>query len=60
MWNFSSSKSAAGTVSEASGKFYGDFLQERIFKPLEMKTVRIISERDIVTSRAAGQAPLER
>jgi CubicO group peptidase (beta-lactamase class C family) len=41
-------------VSKVSGRFYGDFLQERIFKPLEMKTARIISERDIVTNRAAG------
>src|SRR4029450_7575786 len=34
--------------------FYGEFLQERIFKPLGMTTARIISEADIVPNRAAG------
>src|SRR6266704_1565520 len=42
------------TVSKVSGKFYGDFLQERIFKPLGMITTRIISEADIIPNRAAG------
>ena len=41
-------------VSKVTGKFYGDFLQERIFKPLGMNTARIISEADIVPNRAAG------
>jgi CubicO group peptidase (beta-lactamase class C family) len=41
-------------IHKASGKFYGDFLQERIFKPLDMRTARIISEEDIVPNRAAG------
>lgn len=41
-------------IHKISGKFYGDFLQERIFKPLEMTTARIISEADIVPNRAAG------
>jgi CubicO group peptidase (beta-lactamase class C family) len=41
-------------IGKVSGKFYGDFLQERIFKPLGMTTARIISEADIVTNRAAG------
>jgi CubicO group peptidase (beta-lactamase class C family) len=41
-------------IHKVSGKFYGDFLQERIFKPLEMTTARIISEADIVPNRAAG------
>lgn len=41
-------------VSKVSGKFYGDFLQERVFKPLGMTTARIISEADIVPNRAAG------
>jgi CubicO group peptidase (beta-lactamase class C family) len=41
-------------IHKVSGKFYGDFLQERIFKPLEMTTARIISESDIVPNRAAG------
>ena len=41
-------------IRKVSGKFYGDFLQERVFKPLEMSTARIISEADIVPNRAAG------
>lgn len=41
-------------IHKVSGKFYGDFLQERVFKPLDMSTARIISEADIVPNRAAG------
>jgi CubicO group peptidase (beta-lactamase class C family) len=40
-------------VHKVSGKFYGDFLRERIFQPLGMGT-RVISEADIVPHRAAG------
>jgi CubicO group peptidase (beta-lactamase class C family) len=41
-------------IHKASGHFYGDVLAERVFKPLGMKTTRIISEEDIVPNRAAG------
>lgn len=41
-------------IHRVTGKFYGDFLQERIFQPLGMSTTRIISEADIVPNRAAG------
>jgi CubicO group peptidase (beta-lactamase class C family) len=41
-------------IRKASGKFYGDFLQERIFKPLGMTTTRVINESDIIPNRAAG------
>jgi len=41
-------------IRQVTGKFYGDFLQERIFQPLGMSTTRIISEADIVPNRAAG------
>jgi CubicO group peptidase (beta-lactamase class C family) len=41
-------------VHKASGKFYGDFLTERVFSPLGMASTRIISESDIVRNRAAG------
>lgn len=41
-------------IHKVTGEFYGDFLQERIFRPLGMNTVRIISEADIVPNRAAG------
>jgi hypothetical protein len=41
-------------VRRVTGKFYGDFLRERIFQPLGMTTARIISEADIVPNRAAA------
>ncbi len=41
-------------IHKVTGKFYGDFLQERVFGPLGMKSTRIISESDIVPHRAAG------
>jgi CubicO group peptidase (beta-lactamase class C family) len=41
-------------IRKVTGKFYGDFLQERIFGPLGMTTARVISETDIVPNRAAG------
>ena len=41
-------------LHKVTGEFYGDFLQERIFRPLGMSTTRINSEADIVPNRAAG------
>jgi len=41
-------------IHKVSGKFYGDFLQERIFQPLGMTTAHIISEADIVPNRSGG------
>ena len=41
-------------IGRVTGKFYGDFLQERIFGPLGMTATRIISEQDIVPHRSAG------
>ena len=41
-------------IHRATGRFYGDLLQEKIFKPLGMMTARIISEQDIVPNRASG------
>lgn len=41
-------------ISKTAGKFYGEFLKERVFVPLEMKTARVISEADIIPNRAAG------
>jgi CubicO group peptidase (beta-lactamase class C family) len=55
-WNYSN----AGYVMlgilirKITGKFYGDFIKERIFQPLQMTTARVISEADIVPNRAAG------
>jgi CubicO group peptidase (beta-lactamase class C family) len=41
-------------IHRVTGQFYGEFLQERIFHPLDMSSTRIISEADIVPNRAAG------
>jgi len=41
-------------IHRLTGQFYGDFLQERVFKPLGMTHTRIISEEDIIPRRAAG------
>jgi CubicO group peptidase (beta-lactamase class C family) len=41
-------------VKRATGRFYGDLLRERVFKPLGMDTARMISEEDIIPNRAAG------
>ena len=41
-------------VHKVSGVFYGDVLAERVFRPIGMKTTRVISEADIVLHRAAG------
>jgi CubicO group peptidase (beta-lactamase class C family) len=41
-------------IHKVTGEFYGDFLQEHIFQPLDMQTTRIISESDIVPNRSAG------
>lgn len=41
-------------IHRVSGEFYGDFLRDRIFQPLDMRSTRIISEADIVPNRSAG------
>ncbi|MGB8654632.1 MAG: serine hydrolase domain-containing protein [Candidatus Acidiferrales bacterium] len=41
-------------IHRVTGEFYGDFLQQRIFKPLGMSATRIISEADIVPNRSSG------
>ena len=41
-------------IHKVTGKFYGDFLNERIFQPLGMNTTRIINEAAIIPNRAAG------
>jgi CubicO group peptidase (beta-lactamase class C family) len=41
-------------IHRVTGEFYGEFLQQRVFKPLDMNTTRIISEADIIPNRAAG------
>jgi len=41
-------------INRVAGMFYGDFLQQRVFKPLGMNRTRIISDKDIVPGRASG------
>jgi CubicO group peptidase (beta-lactamase class C family) len=41
-------------IHRVTGEFYGDFLRQRLFKPLDMSTVRIISEADIIPNRSSG------
>jgi CubicO group peptidase (beta-lactamase class C family) len=55
-WDYSNAAyfTLGALVRKVTGKFYGDFLREKIFKPLDMRAARIISEADIVPHRAAG------
>ena len=55
-WNYSNTGYAllGFIVHKVSGKFYGDVLAERVFKPLGMTTARVISEADVIPNRAAG------
>lgn len=41
-------------IHRVTGKFYGDFLRDHLFKPLGMPAARANSETDIVPNRAAG------
>jgi CubicO group peptidase (beta-lactamase class C family) len=41
-------------IHRVTGKFYGDFLREQLFRPLGMRTARVNSDADIVPNRAAG------
>ena len=41
-------------IHRVTGMFYGDYLHEKIFAPLDMNATRIISDQDIIPNRAAG------
>jgi uncharacterized protein (TIGR03435 family) len=41
-------------IHRVTGKLYVDFLQERIFRPWDMKATRLISETDIIPNRSSG------
>jgi CubicO group peptidase (beta-lactamase class C family) len=41
-------------IHRVTGQFYGDFLQQRVFKPLGMSTTRVMSEEDIIPNRSSG------
>ena len=46
-------------IHRVSGTFYGDLLAQRVFRPLGMRTARVINEADIVANRAAGYRLVE-
>jgi CubicO group peptidase (beta-lactamase class C family) len=41
-------------IHRVTGEFYGDFLQQRIFRPLGMTSTRVMSEADIIPNRSSG------
>jgi CubicO group peptidase (beta-lactamase class C family) len=41
-------------IHRVTGQYFGDYLQARVFEPLNMSTTRIVSEADIIPNRAAG------
>jgi CubicO group peptidase (beta-lactamase class C family) len=41
-------------IHKVTGSFYADYLQQRIFTPLEMTSTRLISEADIIPNRSSG------
>jgi CubicO group peptidase (beta-lactamase class C family) len=55
-WNYSNSGYVilGVLIHKVSGQFYGDFLEQCIFKPLHMDSTHIISEANIVPNRSAG------
>jgi CubicO group peptidase (beta-lactamase class C family) len=55
-WNYSNTGYVllGIVIHRVTGEFYGDFLQQRIFRPLGMSSTRIISEADIVPQRSGG------
>jgi CubicO group peptidase (beta-lactamase class C family) len=48
--------SLAEIIHKLSGKPWGDFLQERLFLPLEMNSTRATTMTDIIPNRASGYA----
>lgn len=58
-WNYSNTGYVllGAIMSRITGAPYWQFLQARIFAPSGMKTVRIISEADVVPHRASGYLP---
>ena len=47
-------------IHKITGRHYGDFLAERIFRPLGMTSAQIINEAQIVKGRASGYRLVER
>lgn len=55
-WDYSNSNYhlLAMIIRKASGQWYGDFLADRIFKPLDMRRTAVIRADEIVLGRAMG------
>jgi CubicO group peptidase (beta-lactamase class C family) len=60
-WKYSNTAYATlgAVVRKVTGRFYGDELADRIFRPIGMTTARVISEADIIPHRAAGYELVE-
>ncbi len=41
-------------VNRVTGRFYGDLLAERVFRPLGMERTQVLSDADIIPGRASG------
>jgi CubicO group peptidase (beta-lactamase class C family) len=41
-------------IHRVTGRFWGDFVEEHIFRPLRMRTARVNSDTDTVPNRASG------
>jgi len=41
-------------IHRVSGQFWGDFVRDRFFRPLGMRTARVNSDRDSIPNRATG------
>src|SRR5262252_6854439 len=41
-------------IEKVSGQTYEQFLEDRIFRPLEMRSTRLVDYRDVISNRAAG------
>jgi len=41
-------------IHRVTGRFWGDFIHDQIFRPLGMRTARVNSDSDLVPNRAAG------
>ncbi len=41
-------------IHRLTGRFYADFLRDRVWKPAGMPTIRVINDREVIPHRAAG------
>ena len=55
-WNYSNTNYAllGFIIENVTGTFYGDFLQERIFRPLGMNSGQVVSKSDGLPNRSEG------